>query len=149
MNGWEWLRWGQSHASFCTKDLSVYNECEEQNVSVFQMSVHCYYGRGLKEKTTILMIIVIRWSKTTRKENRILCYGFIQRCHERLVNSRQALLEKFRYFDPSESSSGSSRTVAIQDLVRNEWRAFTQDINKSSRVSGSCTRVVGGQFKFR
>jgi len=61
-------------------------------------------------------------------ENCEACIFCMQRCHERLANSRQSLLERFRWKTDSYSDhAGSARTMAIRDLVTSEWKAFKQE----------------------
>jgi len=60
-----------------------------------------------------------------------LCGCCIQRCHERLANSRQSLLERFRWnVESSSDLVGSARTTVIRDLVIDEWKAFKQENNQ-------------------
>ena len=58
----------------------------------------------------------------------------VQRCKERLANSRQSLLERFRWnIESSSDVVGSARTTAIRDLVINEWKAFKQENSQQFR----------------
>ena len=67
---------------------------------------------------------------------RHLCH--VQRCHERLANNRQSLLERFRWNIASSSDDvGSARTTAIRDLVVSEWQAFKQDNSQQLRTDAA------------
>jgi len=53
-----------------------------------------------------------------------------------LANSRQSLLERFRWNTESSSDLvGSARTTVIRDLVIDEFKAFKQENNQKLKTS--------------
>lgn len=67
----------------------------------------------------------------------------MQRCHERLANSRQSLLERFRWnVESSSDLVGSARTTVIRDLVIDEWKAFKQENNQELATDADPDLVI-------
>ena len=73
----------------------------------------------------------------------------VQRCKERLANSRQSLLERFRWnVESSSDLVGSARTTVIRDLVVNEWKAFKQENSQQLRRDDDPALVVCFMFRY-
>ena len=66
----------------------------------------------------------------------------MQRCLERLANSRQSLLERFRWNVNSSSDLVGSARTQIHDLVVNEWKAFKQENNQQLRTDADPALVM-------